>query len=64
MISRKCGFTPDDKQLMVISDVLRKAKNKQQFYSSIVRRCGQKEGLALYHTIRPAYNDLLAIEAD
>lgn len=64
VISRKCGFTPDDKQLMVISDVLRKAKNKQQFYSSIVRRCGQKEGLALYHTIRPAYNDLLAIEAD
>lgn len=63
VISRKCSAPLDQKQLSIIRDALLKAKNKQQFYSYIVRRCGQKDGLALYHVIRCAYNDLIAIEA-
>ena len=62
VLNRKCSFSPDEKQLSIIRDVLMKARNKQQFYTLIVRKCGQKNGLALYHTIRCAYNDLLSIE--
>lgn len=62
VLSKKCSFSPDEKQLSIIRDVLMKARNKQQFYTLIVRKCGQKNGLALYHTIRCAYNDLLSIE--
>jgi len=63
VLNKKCSFSPDEKQLSIIRDVLMKARNKQQFYTLIVRRCGQKNGLALYHTIRCAYNDLLSIES-
>ncbi len=63
VLNRKCSFSPDEKQLSIIRDVLMKARNKQQFYTLIVRKCGQKNGLALYHTIRCAYNDLLSIES-
>lgn len=61
-IQKRCGMLPDQEKMKVIREALISAKNKQQFYSSIVRSCGQKEGLELYHTIRCAYNDLVSIE--
>lgn len=64
VLNRRTGFVPDDRQTSLIRDVLQKAKNKQQFYTLMVRKFGQKEGLALYHTIRCAYNDLVAIESN
>ncbi len=63
VITRRCSIVPDPRQLSTIREALLKARNKQQFYSYIVRKCGQKDGLALYHTIRCAYNDLLALES-